>query len=204
MNGLGRRIGAAHDRRPRPAFQAERLPRHAIIALMMVLLLLNGCGAWSRTGGSHRLIDFSADLPAGWFRLKDVDYLLLTRDGPLLQSVTVSRLPAGGVLPHSLRTIAPGMLPLEAAEAVADDLRFDEAIGHFEVVESRPAVVGGLPGFRMTAVYRNMKDLRCKMVYYGVLRGPWFYGLRYDAPLRHYFDRDLAAFESIVGSFSFL
>lgn len=189
--------------RGRVLMRRQRVAVTAVVAVLATAVLLAGCGAWSKTTGPFAQADHAVQVPAGWYRLKDVDRLLLTREGPSLQSVQIFRMPAVGTLPHSQRPIDAGMLPIETAAAISDDLSFDASIGHFEVVESGPAVVGGRPAFRFVAVYRDVKDLQYKMVYYGVLRGWWFYGLRYDAPLRNYFDRDVAVFERMVDSFAF-
>lgn len=172
-----------------------------LTALLAAVLLLAGCGNWARTGGRLDLGDREVDLPDRWYRLKNVDYLLLTKDGPPLQSVTVLRHYVDIPLPNTARTFAGGMLPAEVAETVLDDLSFDERIGHIVVRENRPAAVAGLPGFRISLSYRDRQDLAYRAVIYGVLANQWVHLLRYDAPQRYYFDRDLAVFESIAGSF---
>jgi hypothetical protein len=173
-----------------------------LLAVSVLLLLLAGCGSWARTkDGPFELSGQSVRLPSGWYRLKDAGFLLLTRDGPPLQTVVVSRHPVDVPFPHTARTVSEGMLPVEAAEAVLDDLAFDETIGHLEVLENAPAVVGGLPGFRIATAYRDRNDLAYRSVTCGVLAGRWLHLLRYAAPRRHYFDRDLGAFEEIVRSF---
>lgn len=171
--------------------------------LLLFALLLAGCGNWARTGGRFLSEGYAVDLPRQWFRLRNVNYLLMTRDGTALQSLTISRLPANVRLPHTKRTLAEDMLQLEVAEAVLDDLAFDENKGHLTVCSSDPAFVGGEPGFRLELTYRDRKDLQYRMVAYGVLSGNWFYALQYEAPERYYFSRDAADFERIVGSFSF-
>lgn len=172
-----------------------------LLAVLAALSLIAGCGNWARTGGRLEMGGREVDLPDRWYRLKNIDYLLLTRDGPPLQSVTVRRQYVDFPLLNTARTFAAGMLPAEVAETVLDDLSFDERIGHLEVLDNRPAAVTGLPGFRIELSYRDRQDLAYRAVIYGVLAGRWVHLLRYDAPQRYYFDRDLAAFESIAGSF---
>ena len=171
-----------------------------LLPVIAAVLLLAGCGNWARTGGRLEQDGRSLDLPAGWYRLKDVGYLLMTKDGPPLQSVTARRYPVDMPLPCTARTVSEGMLPAEVAEAVLDDLSFDERIGHFEVLENRPAPVAGKPGFRLSFVGRDRQDLAYRSVVYGVLAGRWLHLIRYDAPQRYYFDRDLAAFEAVAAS----
>jgi len=171
--------------------------------LLLLALLFAGCGNWARTGGHFLSEGYAVDLPRQWFRLRNVNYLLMTRDGTALQSLTISRLPANVRLPHTKRMLSEDMLQREVAEAVVDDLAFDENKGHLMVRSSRPAFVGGVPGFRLELTYRDRKDLQYRMVAYGVLSGSWFYALQYEAPERYYFGRDATDFERIVRSFRF-
>jgi hypothetical protein len=173
-----------------------------ILPAVMAMLVLGSCGNWARTGGPFEQPGQAVVLPSGWYRLQNMDYLLLTRDGPPLQSITISRLPVGVPLLNTARELSEGMLPLEAAETVLDDLSFDGTMGHLEVLESEPAVVGGLPGFRVLLSYRDRNDLAYRSVIFGVLQDRWLHLLRYAAPQRYYFDRDLSAFEAIAGSFT--
>ena len=49
--------------------------------------------------------------------------------------------------------------------------------------------------------YKTKDDLKLRVVYCGVIQGEWFYGIRYSAPQRHYFDKDLKTFETVLRSF---
>ena len=173
-----------------------------MLPAVMAVLLLAGCGNWARTGGPFEQPGQAVELPDRWYRFRNVDYLLMTRDGPPLQSITISRFPVNVPLPHTARELTEGMLPLEAAETVLDDLAFDGTAGHLEVLENGPAVVGGLPAFRVLLSYHNRNGVAYRSVIYGVLQDRWLHLLRYAAPQRYYFDRDLAAFEAIVGTFT--
>jgi hypothetical protein len=70
----------------------------------------------------------------------------------------------------------------------------------FEVKESKSAKVAGNPGFRVVYSYKTAEGLKMQGVLYGLINGEWFYLIRYAAPKRHYFDRDLKAFERVVAS----
>ena len=54
---------------------------------------------------------------------------------------------------------------------------------------------------RDAATYKTKDDLKVRVVYCGVLDGEWFYGIRYSAAQRHYFDKDLKTFEMVLRSF---
>jgi hypothetical protein len=51
--------------------------------------------------------------------------------------------------------------------------------------------------------YKDRDGLRMKSVVYGALVGQWLYEVTYSAPQRHYFARDLAAFEQARSTFKF-
>ena len=61
--------------------------------------------------------------------------------------------------------------------------------------------ISGKPGFWTVFTYKTKDELKLKVVYCGVLDGEWFYGIRYSAAQRHYFDKDLKTFETVLRSF---
>jgi hypothetical protein len=149
---------------------------------------------------AHR---YTVELPEGWVRFtqsRDQD-VLLTRDGPRLQHVFIERVPVDHPLSHTKKRLARGMIPQEAAEVILDNIGSNESLTGFEVRENRPARVGGQPGFRAAVTYKTKDGLRMKSVVYGTLVGDALFVVKYAAPQRHYFDRDLALFEKVVQSF---
>ena len=93
------------------------------------------------------------------------------------------------------------MLPQEAASVIIDEIISDRAVLHFKVIENAPTVVNSYDGFKMIFTYRNEEDLAFKTIYYGFLRGAWFYNLRYNAAQGHYSQKDVQAFEKVLESF---
>lgn len=144
---------------------------------------------------------FAVALPAGWMRVNTADVVVATRDGPLLQRIAVAGTKLGTAFRSTKKVVVAGMLPQEAAEVVADDLASSDDAKGVQIVENVPAALGGIPGFRLVATYRDGNGLLRKTVTYGAIAAPWFYRLTYVAPARYYFDRDLAAFEDVVKSF---
>src|SRR5438309_10105825 len=65
---------------------------------------------------------FRLDLPQGWMRANQEVTVVATRDGPMLQVITVERRQVGKPLRHTKKTVIAGMMPQEAAEVIADDL----------------------------------------------------------------------------------
>src|SRR5260221_10691689 len=119
--------------------------------------------------------NFSLDLPAGWMRANQDVIVVATRDGPLLQQIFVERLQVGKPLPSTKKTIVADMMPQEVAEVVADDLVSNPGTKGIQIVENAPASVGGHPGFRILAAFKDRDGLKYKNVVYGVLGPPRVY-----------------------------
>ncbi len=171
------------------------------------LLFAAGCVTlpWVPTGGVYtsETHPYTVELPQGWMRWtqdKDDD-LIVTRDGDLLQYILIERVSTETPLKHTKKRLAKGMLPQEAAEVVLDNFSSDKNHSGFEVKENRPIRIGGFPGFRVAFTYKTADSLKVTSVYCGFLTGEWLYGLRYTAPQRHYFDKDLRTFERVLQSF---
>jgi len=178
-----------------------------IAILITLALALGGCALWVPTDGKP-FVDgaqnVSIELPAGWQRLNTKEYLFATRDGEELQSLLVERFHVDDDLTKTRKKLRRGMLPQELAEIILDNARSNEELLDFKVLANKPASFAGTEGFRMLYSYKNGDGLRYRNLYYGCLRGEWFYGVRYTAADRHYFDRDLPAFEKAVKSLSVL
>ncbi len=173
-----------------------------LLAAIFIAVALTGCAPWIRTGGpfTSQARNVTVDLPEGWMRLNTDDYILITRDGELLQSVLIEAFHVDETLKHTKKKLRRGMLPLEASEVIMDNISSNNEITSFEVKENRSAKVAGRQCFRALFTYRDREGLKIKSVYYGFLDGEWFYGIHYTAPQRHYFDRDIKTFEKIVAS----
>ena len=173
-----------------------------ILLLIVATLLLNGCAPWIRTGGPYEATgeNVSLDLPDGWMRLNIDDYFLITRDGVLLQSILVESINVNDTLKHTKKKFRKGMLPLEASEVIMDNIASNEQVHDFAVKESRSAKVAGKPGFRVAFSYKTVEGLKMQGVVYGLMHAENFYGIKYAAPRRYYFDRDIKTFERVVAS----
>jgi hypothetical protein len=82
-----------------------------------------------------------------------------------------------------------------------DHLRARPGLRDLDLLEHTPATVAGKPGFWLVYTWKTSRGLRLKGVEYGIVDGQWIYRLAYEAIARHYFDRDLSAFEATVASF---
>ena len=195
-------------------------------SLLIVIAIFAACAVpYALVSGKHVATaeNFSVDLPEAWRQHNasadpvqkltamlekrhklSWDVLRLTRDGLLLQEICIGRIPIADELPNTKRKLAQGMLPLDAAELVSDNLRSNANLTHQQIIENSPATLGGQPGFRLRYSYRAEERLKMDGIFYGALVGPWLYYAFYEAPAQYYFDRDLSVFDKTVSSFQFL
>ncbi len=176
--------------------------------VLLLVLLLTGCALWVRTESPYvsDTLHISADLPAGWMRQNTSNFLVITKDGVLLQKIVANRMEIAREkqFASTKKRVSAGMLPQEVAEVVLDDLQSDQDLLGFEVEENSPATVGGVPGFKTRFSYKTKEGLKYRCVYYGALSGGYLYSLCYVAVARHYFARDLETFENMVRTFRLL
>jgi hypothetical protein len=175
------------------------------LLILLTLLVIGGCGPWLRTEGPFvsAPLNFSVDPPQGWMRSNTDKYLLVTRDGVLLQKIVATRksLDEEKQFRYTKKRVTSGMLPHEVAEIVLDDVQSDADNLNFEVVENAPATVAGKPGFKVVFTYRTKEGLKYRCMQYGLLWDNGLYSIFYIAPQRHYFDKDLPVFDNVVKSF---
>lgn len=167
------------------------------------LLIVSGCmTVWNTTVGPQqaRRLGLTAVLPAGWARFNPDRDLLMTRDGFLLQSIHVTRARYGSELPHTERTLTPGIEPQEAAQILLDSLGADLARHQLAVLENRPETIAGQPGFRCEVKFRTEEKLTMREAYSVVMEPESYIIVRYAAPERHYFENTRADYEAVLAS----
>jgi hypothetical protein len=168
-------------------------------------LVVGGCVSlpWQPTAGlySSPAENFALELPPGWMRLNSNEDLLITRDGVLLQHVSVERAAVDRPLKSTKKTLTRGMQPQAIAEVIIDNFMSSERMLDVKVVENRPVQVAQYRGFRLVYTHRDKNGLRFKSVLHGFLAGDVFYAIRYTAAERYYFAKDLPTFEQVLASF---
>ncbi|OGP71747.1 MAG: hypothetical protein A2W09_05090 [Deltaproteobacteria bacterium RBG_16_50_11] len=173
--------------------------------LWIILLLTAGCvqGPWVQVAGLYNMDsqNFSVELPPGWMRLNQENYLLITRDGAPLQNIRVLRLNVETPFKYTKKKFSASMLPHEAGEVILDNIASDQNISDFSLLENTPLKISGVSGFRAVYTFKNKDGLKIKSIYCGFIADKWFYGLNYNAAQRYYFDKDVGTFEKVVGSF---
>lgn len=194
-------IGAAavFGPRLRPLSQTR-----AMVVLLFLLGALSGCAPWVMVEGPYRADSkgYDVNLPAGWRRATMVrDALLLTRDGVALQYIRIERVAVGEGLPSTKKKFIEGMSPQDVAALELEEVRSNQTLREFALVETTPVPVAGLPGFKLGYTFKTENGLRLRRVHYGVLVRGWVYRVQYQAPARYYFEKDLATFERVRESF---
>ena len=128
--------------------------------------------------------------------------LLVTRDGVGLQAMSLRKLPIAQGFAHTKKKVVPGMLPQDVAEVVLDDIRSNPTYTNPQLIETSPATLGDVPGFKLEVKYRNKIGLPKETTYYGCVKNDFLYMLIYEAPQRYYYPGDLPAFEAVKNSFA--
>jgi hypothetical protein len=175
-------------------------------SLLVIVLLLIGCAPWVQVGGLYKMEfhNYSVELPQGWMRWNKGDQLLITRDGVPLQNIQIIRRNIEEPLKYTKRKLSKTMLPQEAAEVILDNVASNKDISDFGLVENTPLRVSGISGFKAIYSYKTKDGLKVKSVYCGFIQDQWFYGINYNAPERHYFDKDITTFENVLESFKLI
>lgn len=174
-----------------------------ILTLSAAVIMLGGCeSVWEPATPNHhsKKMGVTADLPEGWTRFTQTEGVALTREGPLLQTIVITRKPYETEIEHTDRTVTKGMLPHEAAQVIVDAMAADSEKKKFEVLQNRPAEVDGRPGFRIDVSYKTEGDPMTQESIYGVLTEESYIIASYKAPERHYHERSMNDFESTIAS----
>ena len=174
-----------------------------ILTLLISLLLITSCASVAQKRSLKDLSDndFSVEIPKGWWKPKHLDKYLVTKDGVFLQYVLIQQRPIDRPYRNTKKKLNKGMLPQEAAGVIIDEIASDRRIHNFNVIENAPAIIDGREAFKILFTYKDKKGSTFKTLYYGFISGDSFYNLRYNAAIRHYFEKDITTFEQILSSF---
>jgi hypothetical protein len=159
--------------------------------------LFLGCAA----GQSNSPQNFSAQHPEKWYRVNTPEFYILTKDGPFSQYILVQQRPIDAPFAHTRRTLSRDMSPQEVAAVFLDEMRNDEAVRSFRLVENRTTSVNHHEAFKLVFTYQDKDGLNFQTYMYGFLNQNWFYTLRYNADLACYCNQDIEEFHKFVRSF---
>lgn len=179
-----------------------------LLAVLLVVQLA-ACAPWERVADSNAAFtgkkgDYSLTQPAGWVRrTAGADDLFLTRDGPALDVIVVSRQPHDKKLPGTKRETRADMLPIELAELAIAEWKSGGETESMELVSNTPASVGGKPAARLHIRWKNERGLPIDRLSYVLVDANGRLSFIYQAPAIVYFERGLPAFEAMVQSVRF-
>lgn len=174
--------------------------------MFMLALLLSACATtWVRVddAGRHYQGDhYNVTLPAGWLRLESDDSLVLSKDGILLQSISIQFRPHSKAFEKIEKDSSSSMLPSELAELTIAEFKAtqEEGLPSLEILHNAPVEIAGHTGFGILLQYKTDSGLRMSMLLRGVVDASGFYLIKYSAPTLHYFERDRQTYESLTES----
>jgi hypothetical protein len=167
------------------------------LAIVICLAFLMGCAATQSSVQQN----FSAQTPNKWYQVNTPKFYILTKDGPYSQYILVQQRPIEKPFAHTQKILARGMASRDAAAVFVDEIRNDEAVLNFRLLENKPATVNGYEAFKLVFAYEDKDGLKFQTYMYGFLNGNWFYTLRYNADLACYCSEDIEEFQKFAQSF---
>lgn len=170
---------------------------------IILFLFVAGCMACAHTGGLSKpaSYSFSIDIPAGWRKIDNNQYLLVTKENPFLQYIMVQNRPISRSFRNTKKKIRKEMLPEEAAQIIIDELISDQNLVNLRVINNTPATLKGYEGFKLLYTYSDSEGQTYKTLYYGFLKEDTFFNLRFTAEGQIHFQRDIGDFRSILNTF---
>jgi hypothetical protein len=179
------------------------LTAHRPVTLLLVwlALMLSACaGPWTTAPDRLSAPQWSIAPPEGWMHLNTQQSEMLSKDGPYLEYILIQSRPLTQGFRTTNQKLNAGMLPHEAARLITDNMRSDPLIRQFRMLAMEPASLGGHDGFRLTYSYQDQFGVDLKTIHYGVILPDAYFNLRYTATQRHYFEKELPAFNQVVDS----
>ncbi|MBX9796656.1 hypothetical protein [Sphingomonas sp.] len=93
------------------------------------------------------------------------------------------------------------MLPTDVAQLFEGTYRIALRTSQFTIGTVEPTTFAGRPGFKFTYSYALInEEVRRNGEAYGAIAGDRLYLVTFEAPVIHYFDRDVADFRALVGT----
>jgi hypothetical protein len=182
------------------------------VTAVAVALMMSGCLAWkpvdskpvTSSGGKYSL-----NLPVGWNVLALGTQQIASKYGTGLQSLTVRQINLKNAFGTGKnRTNASAdMDPRELCEKLVADMKALPNNETLEITSVQPYMLGGRPGFRAELKSKRTfqaDGIRYQHVLYGTANKNGVYTLQYEAPVLHYFAKDLPDVEAAAGTFKLL
>ncbi len=170
------------------------------LPLFLVVTSASGCQLGSASSSGPK--NFTVDIPEGWTRYSSSEYFLLTKEGLFSQYILVQQRRVNKPFSHTKKTMKKDMPPKEAAGIILEEMSSDDNLLNFKTIEYIPTRVGRYNGFRIVFRYEDKEGRKFRTVFCGILKGYWFYSLRYCAQEAKYSEKDMEAFKKVVNSFN--
>jgi len=175
-----------------------------VILILLLGLFLGGCAAWTQLEQrvyQEKARGFKAELPKDWMRFNLGSYFLITRDGTVLDMVTVERHRFNKKLEHTKKEYFEGMTLQELAEIEIDNFKSSKEIDKFEIIANQPQTLDGRAVFRLEYTLLTKGGLKKHGIFYGFIDDKWIYRIRYEAADQHYFSVTQKDFERFIQTF---
>ncbi|WP_020410789.1 hypothetical protein [Hahella ganghwensis] len=149
-------------------------------------------------------LDVDFTVPASWYLYPRSQAIVLTRDGELLQSVSISRIGYGKKLTNIDRTLDKNALVSELGELYMQNIENSSEVSKLERLAFEPAQHGSLSGFTLKYRFKisNGAWMLGSLI---VLTGEnYVYQVLYSGTERVYFERGEKGFEAFLASLRIL
>lgn len=192
---------------PRPLRARRPAGRVLLTAALLSVVLLSGCQSlWTRVDAQTVAYNgdrYAAQLPLDWMRANIGERVYVTRDGISVQQVVIAFHEHAKAFAATEQPSAADMLPSELADRYIAELRAGDENGlpSLEVLANSPTAIDDHTGFALHLRYLSDSGLRYERLVAGFANETGFFTISYQAPTLHFFERDRAAFDTVVDSF---
>ena len=176
----------------------------ALISITLALFL-TACGGWKyhtkESNYSHKS-NFSVEVPAGWVQSLAIrNGLLITKDGPNLQTIYVIYESNNSVFKDIDFEWRENLLPTELAEGIIAKAKKEAADSVLEVVSIEPVTLGGNDAALINIKLFNAEGIEYirSIITYATKKG--VYSASFQAPKHHFYNESKPAFDRVVSSF---
>ncbi|WP_286239584.1 hypothetical protein [Neptuniibacter halophilus] len=178
------------------------------IIVVALALMLAGCQAFTRLPDAESSVrngagSFEVRVPGGWVQYNSSvpGELIITKDGLSLQKIGFIQTELEKPFAALEIKLAENALITEIAEHYIEDYKARLAGATVEQESLEPVMLLGEDGFKMHLNAVTTAGLEYKILVYGTLKDKRFYSMSYQAPALYFFDKELAEFEAMAGSF---
>lgn len=146
---------------------------------------------------------FSVKLPANWLHFTaDRKAVTATKDGLNIQHIRFYFRKHDEAFKAIEKQSNANMLPSELAELAMATMRKGKLTKNAKVLENSPFTLAGHQAFKLIVEFRNEEGLRFRRMVYGFVVKDGVYFMQYQAPVLHFYNRDINDFRLAVSGFS--